>query len=111
MDLIDFIRARLTEDEAEARQFDGVRPDRYEVDNLEVSPEYVTLYISPARVLRDVAAARELLDLYIEVSYAVTPGGNDYVAWGLRTGLDIAVRLLVTRWADHPDYLAEWRPQ
>ncbi|MGO1049800.1 DUF6221 family protein [Crossiella sp. CA198] len=110
VNLIDFIDSRLDEDEAQARRFDGVPADTYEVAGLEASPEYRTVYISPARVLRDVIAARCLLRLYADVADADDPDGYEF-AHGHAVGLGIAARLLVGRWADHPDYRDTWWSQ
>jgi hypothetical protein len=59
----------------------------------------------PARVLREVAAKRAVLDAY----RAERDGG--FGGSGFTEGLEFTLRHAAVAWDDHPGYREEWRPQ
>lgn len=131
-DLVEFLRARLDEDEQVARaatpgpwtqdeEVDGwragrqtvVRADRFRVVTVDQTRQHHpageenVAHIArhdPARVLADVAAKRALLDAMIG------PALSSAVARTCDAGLATA-RYLALAYADHPEYRAdEWSP-
>lgn len=95
MDLIDFLKARIDEDEAVARaSLDSIGGDHHGMECV-VSEEGMAHLMrhDPARVLADVAAKRAIVDDYAEVPSTAR----------LRP-----LRWLAEVWRDHPDYDAEW---
>ncbi|QVJ03041.1 hypothetical protein KGD82_13485 [Nocardiopsis eucommiae] len=65
----------------------------------------------PARVLREVAAKRKMLELHANgcpgINYCVSCwNGNESLDWPCPT-----VRTLASAHADHPDYAPEWAPR
>jgi hypothetical protein len=121
-DLIAFWNARLDEAEAAADRaggggweyrdswvwcgpFEMADIFGYDVDAEEVGG-HIALH-DPARVLREVAADRQLLALY-QGSEEVSPAS----AWesdGTQALAD-AVRIRVAVHSDHPDYDQKWKP-
>lgn len=111
MDLIDFLKARIDEDEAAAglvttpiyacdghdRRWDCIaQPEEKWADGTDRLPNHHATWTSiydPARVLADVAAKRAIVDDYAEVPSTAR----------LRP-----LRWLAEVWRDHPDYDAEW---
>lgn len=98
-DLVEFLRARLDEDEERARFVQRERGDRHEIESWRLSchDEYDLLCIEPSRALAEVAAKRRIID----------EGDDRY------DGADEHWRvlaLLALPYADHPDYDEEWRP-
>lgn len=136
-DLLEFLAARLDEDEAAvravtaARRYDewdavGAAGDDEAADltwhvvgitamKPEPGAKAIAHHIArhdPARVLRDVMAQRAIVD-----AYAVTDGdvelhlGNFPRKHGEWDGLGLAVRQLATVYSDHPHYQQEWAPE
>lgn len=67
----------------------------------------------PARVLREVAAKRERLALYVEVTDILFHGSSgDRIKYQRESGrfeaLDVEVRRDAAIYADHPDYKPDW---
>jgi Family of unknown function (DUF6221) len=123
-DLIAFVRARLDEDEAAARAVEDNSepwPGQWEADGNyalrthngwvlatagtpggEFRPG-VLAHIArhdPARALRDVAADRLILAVYVLQNEDP----------GYLKGLKYAIACRAERFSDHPDYRPEWRP-
>ncbi len=129
-DLITFLRARLDEDERTARKafarpwirhenVAGVHAgdageglpfgtaiadcrrvrDGYGVPNADHIARY-----DPARVLAEVEAKRQIVDEYEKVAWVMIP-------WAIEraTALQVALKALTAAYADHPEYLKEWR--
>ncbi|MFD6426898.1 DUF6221 family protein [Streptomyces sp. NPDC060198] len=73
--------------------------------------EHIALH-DPAHTLREVAAVRGLLDRCEGAHTDGTPpaAAGRSSTGGEHAGTDIAARHLALQYADHPDYLAEWRP-
>jgi hypothetical protein len=102
-DLVEFLRARLDEDEQVARPSLGA--ERW-------SPEAINMYApglgagtlahiarhDPARVLREVEAKRQLIAHLIEFME------GDYAPWN-----EDALKIIALPYADHPSYREEWR--
>lgn len=101
-DLVAFLRARLDEDEWAARVAKDAAAKR--------THYRASLTDRADRELREVAAARQLVDAYAEVADMDTEDPEPEFAYGRAVGLGIAVRLLAVSYADHPDYREEWRP-
>ncbi|MFE5628463.1 DUF6221 family protein [Streptomyces sp. NPDC056543] len=115
-DLVQFLRARLDEDEQTARGTAMEWGTAWTVDEAMTSvrsdtgadvvaePNVPIRHIAshdPARVLREVDAKRRRLEVLAD---AIQRGHDDY---------DIATELLPLEalpYADHPDYRDEWRP-
>ena len=127
-DLVAFLNARLHEDEAAARAAapgqwrshqaggwravllgKGLGPDAADV-------EHIARH-DPARVLREVAAKRAILEFYLEPPDGL-PAGNAEVISGAEDGSGRAPRPLTVIeaivldlagvWSDHPDYDPAW---
>jgi len=100
-DLVTFLRDRLDEDEQLARTAasSGAEwPDAAgEVRTAELAH---ARRHDPARVLRDVDAARRIID------WAIDFMEGDYAPWN-----ETCLELLALSYADHPDYRAEWVPE
>jgi hypothetical protein len=114
-DLVEFLRARLDEEERAAKE----QPAEWAADWAKylVDPVigpfggqsrlrnvatgfYVAGHSDPARVLADVAAKREVLDGYAELYEHA-----DVEEWST---LNWVVRLMAAVYSDHPDYQQEW---
>ncbi|MBM4482260.1 hypothetical protein GS443_02760 [Rhodococcus hoagii] len=126
-DLVEFLRARLDEDDQMAREA-GKRATDWRSDGVGGGGEPITwddeggwigehtivysegwpeggeaLHIArhdPARVLREVAAKRRILDLAGEISRS----GAEFAEQDYRT----LTRSLAAVYSDHPDYQQEW---
>jgi hypothetical protein len=134
VDIADFLRARLDEDEALAREAppgpwhigNAVDPTqscnvhtfpgaRMVADGLNwLTAEHIARQ-NPARVLAEVEAKRRLVKEFAQTgSEPDTPERRDSPHWqgdfGYLQGLARAVHLLASTYADHPDYREEWRP-
>lgn len=138
-DLVEFLRARLAEDEQTARRALGgewtclVAPrfaapgERGEIEVggqvLAVPTPETGLHIArhdPARTLREVAAKRAIIDEHEITHDTVTAEGNFSSEPGCGTchemdgetyagGYCRTLRLLALPYADHPDYDESWR--
>jgi hypothetical protein len=113
-ELIAFLKARLDEDEAMARDLLRAHPGPWRIDlpsdvrdstgKVVVADEYhwdpmphIARY-DPAWALRDVAAKRAIIAEYEEF--------NGEYEW--QSALSFAIVRLAAAWDDHPDYLPEW---
>jgi hypothetical protein len=112
VDLVQWLREQLDEDERIARAAD---PDlAYLTECIEVeSPgtmadEAHVLRHAPARVLREIEADRELLRQYVEV--AANDVDDVEYAHGWANALGLAVRLRASAFSDRPGFREEWRP-
>ena len=100
-DLVAFLNARYDEDEAVARGGDDRSPDV----TLRLDDDLRWVSITPARVLAEVAAKREVIRL--------AERAGDYhetVLNGFAAAMEGALRLFALPFADHPDYQERWRP-
>jgi hypothetical protein len=113
-DLVDFLRARLLEDEAVAltAKRAGFREEGISWVTLaiDVSP---ALTISPDRLLAEVDAKRRVLLMFEQYAREV-PSSSDTSAYltspttMLVPGLAACLAALALPYADHPDYDAAW---
>jgi hypothetical protein len=122
MTLVEFLRARLDEDERAAREAisalsceDGVPvwPDyqTYSDGDLNIAYDYLTRF-QPARVLREVEAKRQVIAEHAPNRHGDcrTCGGSD--SCGCMGGVDHpcdTLRLLALPYAARPDYDPAWR--
>jgi len=111
-DLVAFLRARLDEDEkAAADARDDV--ESWWQDPAQDSPaELHIVRHSPERVLREVEAARRVLDMWqdpdtIEESINYAVSSADYQIASADT-VDRIVRVMALPYAAHPDFRPEW---
>ena len=114
-DLIDFLQARLDEDEVAAK---AVRPDQDYSDS-----EHQDRW-TPARALAEVDAKRRIIELHKPVQCAngpentivcasCGPVGESAEVWWHKGALWFPCETLQTLalpYADHPDYDDQWRP-
>lgn len=115
-DLTAFVRARLDEDEAAAQDPARVWPGPWTADRCEVSDSGGVTVVrdeyhwgpmphiarhDPARVLRDIAAKRAILDRCVRWEC-------DEMTAGML--IEDVLAHLATAWSGHPDYRDEWRP-
>lgn len=115
--LVEFLRARLDEDEAAAKAADPL------LGHLVAQVEYIDADVMtdgkhldshlPARVLAEVEAKRRILDDVLPTMRAdeLRIAGE----WGVgsepvREASDDLLSLLALPYADHPDYREEWKP-
>ncbi len=92
MTLVEFLRARLAEDDAAARAFGiGV----WSVAGPQA--EHIARW-DPARVLAECEAKRRIIEQVRDVK------------WGGFAVRDTILELLALPYADHPDYRAWWAP-
>lgn len=116
MGIVEFLNARLDEDEKAAKAAGGDSGDLsiFEVDNLTDwdgtnLPDAEAAHIArhdPARVLREVVAKRQAI---VEAQEA-----NELVSERFRLPIDQGVsgymlRLIAVSYADHPDYQEAWK--
>jgi hypothetical protein len=126
-ELVQFLRARLDEDEQLARAAtqgewvwsrEFVTPPGYHhrtVGPLEPGDAAYIAHQHPARVLRDIEAKRKLLALYVEHERMdretfEAEGEHARSLVSLRAAYFDAVRFHAAVYADHPSYREEWRP-
>ncbi len=115
--LVEFLAARLDEDEARARRVQGALDGGWNYFD-----EVPTELIDPARVLREVAAGRAILALHrIEVTFAESQD-DDYrpvkipevqcfvCGWAsdVEGSACETLHLLAAIYGDHPGYQQEW---
>ncbi len=119
-DLLDFLRARLDEDERVARAAitddggqDGGFEDAQRLTDGTVLPRFglaaadlISAFAVPRRVLREVEAKRRLLEQFRlrgdSVRRTTRPSSGG--VW------DDLLRMLALPYSDHPDCRVEWRP-
>lgn len=119
MDLVQFLRDRLDEDEAMARACAGDgswKASHIAIYGPDLAPE-VREHMArhdPARTLAEVDAKRQLLRDLEGAEFTLSRTGAGTPPRDLMTGavnlLRRTVHLLALSYADHPDYREEWRP-
>lgn len=103
MTLVEFLRARVAEDERVALACGVQLSD----GKLYLVGDGDTITIDARRVLREVEAKRRLIadfEMYDASARYPDPEG------GIAIGLGTAVELAALAYADHPDYDEAWRP-
>ncbi|MER5501157.1 MULTISPECIES: DUF6221 family protein [unclassified Streptomyces] len=124
-EMIDFVRARLAEEERIAQgaggdswrcpaDVPGEVHDRsggiaFSVRNLGFD-QHIALQ-DPARTLRRIETSRVLLNEYAEVADLDTDRPEHDFRSGRAVGLGFAVRQLAAEHAGHPEYRARWLPR
>jgi hypothetical protein len=132
-DLVEFLRARLAEDEQVAR-YSG-EPGQWDIGECVSTDEpgrteweivtengYVTARTAtnmraahiarhdPARVLREVEAKRQIVDAYAE-ALRIQDGFRETTGELMRrTAIEMACLAYAVAYAYHPDYREEWKP-
>ncbi|MEV8042436.1 DUF6221 family protein [Streptomyces griseoluteus] len=128
-DLVEWLRAQLDEDARIARAIlwpgSGNKLDwelvasatiDFGEDEVYVGDRTIANHVmahTPARVLREVAAKRKLLDRWSELQRRIEAETDEAKRGNLaltRHGLDMFVYQLGTVYADRPGYREEWRP-
>lgn len=127
--MMEFLLARITEDETVARaaiaddggsdegfsnQYDSLvgthrRPLDFVPRVAEDAARLIVRFAVPARVLAECEAKRRIVEDYTDhcVTYRDAPS---QFGEGQRHGLLLALARLVDVYADHPDYRQEWQP-
>jgi hypothetical protein len=104
-DLVTFLRARLDEDEAGRNEVHRPRNCGSVDRDGDFDPDPVWCGCGyPARVLREVATLRRLVD---EMASVI---GGHYIDDGELVLAEHVIRLLATAYSGHPDYRGEWKP-
>ena len=114
--LVEFLLARIAEDEDAARRAGAVIPPGdgwYRVPQLAIAdPEFAEwfgrayLHIAgqnPARVLAECEAKRRIISLHRQYEWPSCDGGDAHGPENCET-----LRILASVYADHPDFRAEW---
>lgn len=120
MNIVDFIKARLDDDERIAQAaFLATMPgtESWTVVAMQVWSEHdpKTLVVNhtwpkegehiarhdPARVLRQCAALRETIRLVDELAFDANGNGSELTLWNYLSPL-------ASIWSDHPDYQQDW---
>lgn len=110
-ELVEWYRAQLDEDEKRAQR--SAENWQQVKDAVYCSPACYSddiLFIArhdPARVLRDVAAKRAIVDDLAQSDSSAQRTGIPPYLYG---GLHLALRLLASAYADRPGYREAWRP-
>jgi hypothetical protein len=104
-DLVEFLTARLDEDEAAARAWLPIgNPDA-------AAREHIARH-DPARVLREVEAKRAILAMWQEPETdRYLPTGEVVAQVAAADAIDSVVRELNAVYSDHPDYDEAWGPE
>lgn len=121
-DLIEFVRARLDEDELTAREANtspemvtGI-PRSYAEAPVAI---HIARFANLDRVLAEVEAKREVVRLAVqarhnaslpEPDFAVGPSGAALFVSGFAAAMEHALRLFAVAYAAHPDYDPKWVP-
>lgn len=116
MGIVEFLEARIAEDEADARAADEGRLLTWSKnDHMVIVDSGFIQTFTPSRVLREVAAKRELLELHYDgnpgpgdIHYCGTC--HDYYMHQAEDWPCETVRVLASAFSDHPDFNEEWRP-
>ena len=109
MTLVEFLRARLAEDEERARfvrRERGVRAPEIDPWRLSWHDEYDLLCIEPSRALAEVDAKRRIVAEYERFAAERRRAMN---GWDT-SEISPILAALALPYADHPDYGEEWRP-
>ncbi|TDB87619.1 hypothetical protein E1264_14135 [Actinomadura sp. KC216] len=130
MDLVEFLRDRLARDEQIAQACAGapwkaapsgtVNTDPSGGED-EAEPAFVATaengayaeHIArhdPSRTLREVAAARQIIDDYEKETWILAQGGRAPEVGAAHAARESVLRLLALPYAAHPAYQEEWRP-
>lgn len=110
MTLVEFLQARLAEDEGAARPAFGLS---WPSGSMTPAEERHLTHHDPERALAEIEAKRKQIDLceYLagwtdKYDWQVT----EHEVWAMRMAAQEMLRRLALPYADHPDYQPEWRP-
>lgn len=109
MTLVEFLHARIEEDERAARDGNDAADGSHEGGEsweLSASAEYLTVYVSHARVLAECEAKRRIIELH----QAEDGQHPDFCGHDLREIPCLTLRSLALPYAEHADYHEAWRP-
>jgi hypothetical protein len=105
MELVEFLRQRLDEDEAAAKAWLPIgNPDA-------AQREHIARH-DPARVLREVDSKRRIVEQYEAMQAGVEAAAGTILAGAAKVRLGaykFALKCLALPYADHPDYDEKWR--
>lgn len=119
--LVEFLLARLDEDEAVAAEVPLARGTGHTLWVLEDDYNHATLCVDPARVLAEVAAKRRTIELHHhrgarehecpawkwrDPDYPEDPAERE-TGWAIEC---VTIRLLALPYAEHEAYRQEWAP-
>jgi Family of unknown function (DUF6221) len=109
MTIIEFMEARLAEDEAEARETADADAEFWAETRGDGT--YFARH-DPERILREVASGRALLESLRQAQkrFEDTPPGDYHRHDAVRMAWMEAARQRAMSWADHPDYEPRWMP-
>ena len=108
--LTEFLLARIAEDEDVARTAgpDWISYQKTADYGMDDDTAVHVVTFSPARVLAECEAKRRIVDECRQCDQDnFTPRTE---TWGYREALRGSVQVLASVYADHPDYLPEWKP-
>jgi len=95
--LVDFLLARIAEDEGANRR--GPEPESW-------CDRGGGLHLSHARVAAECEAKRRIVE-----PWSSDPHSENNWRFGIHAAAhEVVLRFLALPWADHPDYRSEWRP-
>ncbi|MFI0370853.1 DUF6221 family protein [Actinomadura sp. 1N219] len=128
MDLVEFLRDRLARDEQIAQACagapwkaapsgtvntdtaeDGGEPAFVARAENEAYAEHIARH-DPSRTLRQVAAARQIIDGHEKEAWILAQGHRTPEAEAAHAARESVLRLLALAYAAHPAYQEEWRP-
>jgi hypothetical protein len=101
--LTEFLRARLDEDEVNAREIAGPGGFATRIEG-DAAAEVCT-FADPVRVLAEVEAKRRIV-----TAWSAIPNLPDAHSQQARETASHVFRCLALPYADHPDYDEEWKP-
>ncbi|MEU3527533.1 DUF6221 family protein [Streptomyces sp. NPDC038707] len=122
-ELVEFLRARLDEDEQIAGVAAGLQADPengWGVSGHAITPhigvvheDEARMHIArhdPARVLREADAKRQVIREWEDARATAEADQGDVSARVALLAFTITLSALASVYADHPDYREEWRP-
>jgi Family of unknown function (DUF6221) len=110
-ELAAFIEARLDEDEATAKLAEhdlAARAGPVGLPDTAVAAHFARH--APARVLREIAGKRQIVNLYRRCAAKGGTGDIPVPMDYMVDGLKFSLRRIGETWDDHPDFRAEWVP-
>lgn len=113
MTIVEFLEARLDEDEADARNADGDRLLAWSKhDRMVIVDSGFLQAFTRSRILREVAAKRAIIAQSREAdeyyAYMSGNGGTTSMAVGHVNACSETVKALAVVYAEHPDYQPDW---
>lgn len=106
MTIVEFLEARITEDERKAEA-----GGYHNGGGVFANDNYGCLLVQPSRILAECAAKRAIIKSLVSTAAAhsaETRIDQKLVLAGMDTGLRLALTSLTAPYSDHPDYREEW---